>query len=159
MEDRFLPSTKAYDWLGEGIYFWEYAPYRALDWAVQQCSKTGGHPVVLRATVRLGRCLNLLDIRHISEIRETYLALVGTIGLRNLPQNTERGAHFLDRAVIDAYCRNVVGRTATPFQTVRGTFPEGSPLYQNSKILTKAHTQVVVRDASCILRVCLVEFA
>ena len=26
-------STNAYDWLGEGIYFWEYAPNRALDWA------------------------------------------------------------------------------------------------------------------------------
>ncbi len=25
-EQLFLPSTKVYDWLGEGVYFWEYAP-------------------------------------------------------------------------------------------------------------------------------------
>src|SRR5260221_731263 len=33
---HFLPSTMTYDWLGEGIYFWEYAPYRALEWAQEK---------------------------------------------------------------------------------------------------------------------------
>jgi hypothetical protein len=26
VEQQFIPSTRAYDWLGEGFYFWEYAP-------------------------------------------------------------------------------------------------------------------------------------
>lgn len=30
-QQRFLPSQRAYDWLDEGVYFWEYAPYRALE--------------------------------------------------------------------------------------------------------------------------------
>src|SRR5437667_12577817 len=51
-EQRFLPSTKTYDWLGEGVYFWEYAPYRALDWAILRCARLGGEPAVLRATIR-----------------------------------------------------------------------------------------------------------
>jgi len=27
--EPLLPSVNAYDWLGEGVYFWEYCPYRA----------------------------------------------------------------------------------------------------------------------------------
>ena len=27
----FKLSTNTYDWLGEGAYFWEFAPYRALE--------------------------------------------------------------------------------------------------------------------------------
>ncbi len=27
------PSTNTYDWLGEGIYFWEHGPQRAYEWA------------------------------------------------------------------------------------------------------------------------------
>src|SRR5438876_9349241 len=29
----FVPSTRRYDWLGVGIYFWEYGPFRAREWA------------------------------------------------------------------------------------------------------------------------------
>jgi hypothetical protein len=29
-------SENAYDWLGEGIYFWEHSPGRALRWATEQ---------------------------------------------------------------------------------------------------------------------------
>ena len=61
VENWFLPSTKTYDWLGEGVYFWEYAPYRALEWAKAKCAPSGEEPAVIRATIRLGRCLNMLD--------------------------------------------------------------------------------------------------
>ena len=27
------PSENAYDWLGNGIYFWEHNPTRAIEWA------------------------------------------------------------------------------------------------------------------------------
>ncbi len=60
---------------------------------------------------------------------------------------------------IDAYCRFTEDETATPFQTVRGSFAEGEPIYPGSKILKKAHTQIAVRDEICILRSSLVEFA
>ncbi|HAV14656.1 MAG TPA: hypothetical protein DCX06_14360 [Opitutae bacterium] len=30
--DTLKPSEKNHDWLGKGIYFWEYGPERALDW-------------------------------------------------------------------------------------------------------------------------------
>ena len=81
-----------------------------------------------------------------------------TIGVIRLPRNTELGAHFLDREIVDAYCRSLATRTASPFQTVRGSFAEGDPIYPGSKILQKAHTQIAVRDPGCILRLTLVQF-
>jgi hypothetical protein len=155
----FLPSTKAYDWLGEGVYFWEYAPYRALDWATSKCKSEGGTPAVIRATIKLGRCLNLLDIEHIPGLTEIHALFVNILGEENLPRNTERGAHFLDREIIDGYCRTVAERTYKPFQTVRGSFAEGDSIYPGSKILKKAHTQIAVRDTTCILRASLVHFS
>ena len=32
-EDALTPSERDYDWLGNGIYFWEHGPQRAYDWA------------------------------------------------------------------------------------------------------------------------------
>ena len=154
----FLPSTKTYDWLGEGVYFWEYAPYRALEWAEQISARRGGKPAVLRATIKLGRCVNLLDIEHIPGLTQIYDNFAGAAGAAELPRNTERGAHFLDRAIIDAYCRVIANRKVGPLQTVRGSFAEGAPIYPGSKILRRAHTQIAVRDASCILNVSLVQY-
>jgi hypothetical protein len=113
-EGRFLPSTKAYDWLGKGTYFWEYAPYRALEWAREKCAQTGGEPAVIRATTRLGRCLNLLDIEDIPGLVRVYHSFVETLGEAQLPRNTERGAHFLDRLIIDAHCRGTEEETTLP---------------------------------------------
>jgi len=157
-EQRFLPSTRAYDWLGEGFYFWEYAPYRAFEWAEQKCKKEGGTPAVIRATIKLGRCLNLLDIEQIPGLLRIYNSLVDTVGMAPLPRNTDRGAHFLDREIIDTFCRTFARRVVSPLQTVRGSFAEGAPIYPGSKILQKAHTQIAVRDTTCILRASLVQF-
>lgn len=157
-EQSFLPSTRAYDWLGEGFYFWEYAPYRALEWATQRCETEGGSPVVIRATVKLGRCLNLLDIKHVPELVQIYDSFVATVGEANMPRNTERGANYLDREIIDAHCRAIARRDAGPVQTVRGSFAEGAPIYPGSKILQKAHLQIAVRDEACIIRASLVQF-
>jgi len=152
------PSTRAYDWLGEGFYFWEYAPYRALEWAEQKCEQEGGVPAVIRATIKLGRCLNLLDIEHIPGLSGMYASYVETAGAERILRNTERGAHFLDREIIDGYCRAVARRADDTLPTVRGSFAEGAPIYPGSKILQKAHTQIAVRDTTCILRASLVQF-
>lgn len=158
-DGRFQPSTKAYDWLGEGVYFWEYAPYRALEWATLKCEKEGGEPVVVSATIKLGRCLNLLDIEHIPALLSTYESYILSMEQSNLLRNTDRGAHFLDRAIIDAYCRGTRHGNVNSLQTVRGSFAEGAPIYPGSKILKKAHTQIAVRDSACISRLALVHLS
>jgi len=158
-EQNFQPSTKTYDWLGEGFYFWEYAPYRALDWATRKCERDGGEPAVVQATVRLGRCLNLLDTEYLPGLAEIYDLLAAEAGEAKLPRNTKQGAHFLDRAIIDAFCQTTIRRTTIPLQTVRGTFPEGEPIYPGSKILSRTHTQIAVRDASCVVKISLVQYS
>ena len=33
--EPFAPSDNNFDWLGRGVYFWEYGYQRAQDWAMQ----------------------------------------------------------------------------------------------------------------------------
>ena len=65
----FRLSENGYDWLGKGVYFWEDAPNRAGEWARK---KFGEHGVVIRASLDLGRCLNLLDTMHFDRIEQSY---------------------------------------------------------------------------------------
>src|SRR5882762_6188505 len=54
---RLNLSTNAYDWLGEGIYFWEHGPQRAREWAIEQAKLSGAkikQPSVLGARINLG---------------------------------------------------------------------------------------------------------
>lgn len=157
-EHRILPSTNAYDWLGEGAYFWEYAPYRALNWAIARCAIDGAEPAVIRATIRLGQCLNLLDTARSRELVRTYEQIHASLGGRKIPRNTGTGAHFLDCDVINTYCRLIEAENEHIFQTVRGCYPEGEPIYTGSKILSLTHVQIAIRDPSCISDVHLVEF-
>ena len=151
----FRLSRKEYDWLGEGFYFFEYAPFRAWQWAEAVAERDGGTPAVIKANVVLGRCLNLLDIAHIDGLPDVYEAVKQKYeeeGLK-IPRNTDRGAHFLDQEVINLYCNLVDQETSMGFQTVRGCFPEGLPVYTGSKILRRTHVQITVRDLSCISEV------
>jgi len=77
-KDRLNPSQNDYDWLGNGIYFWENNPNRALDYAkelkkypqrVKSIIKT---PFVIGAIIDLGCCLNLLDARFIDVVKTGY---------------------------------------------------------------------------------------
>ena len=156
-EGRFRSSENRYDWLGMGVYFWEYAPYRALEWARFIGLQTGNPPAVLVATLRLGNCVNLMDVEHHDDLIAVHGALTTFFGADKLPQNNEQGGHFLDRLVLDTFCDNAEAR-GNRIDAVRGTFPEGEPIYPNSKILSLAHTQIAVRNPDCITRLQLVEF-
>jgi len=69
-------STNEYDWLGNGIYFWENNPQRALEYAKelkdhpQRCSETIKTPAIVGAIIDLGYCLNLLDSKSLQMVKE-----------------------------------------------------------------------------------------
>jgi hypothetical protein len=150
--EAFLPSTMSYDWLGVGVYFWEYGPYRAVEWARERHER----PAVLEARIRLGRCLNFLDIRPRDEFARAYRLAVEEAAANGveLPRNDwERKLHRRDRFMVEFYCRLVEQEGARPFQTVRGCFPEGEPIFEGSAILSQTHVQVAVRDAACMSRI------
>lgn len=57
----FQPSSKDYDWLGPGIYFWEANPLRGLEFAAESSKRktaTVSQPFVIGAVIELGLCLD-----------------------------------------------------------------------------------------------------
>ena len=152
-----IPSTKRYDWLGVGIYFWEYGPFRAYEWAEQ---RFGSNAAVLEATIRLGRCFNLLDIEHLADLREAYERALARSEVRGaaIPENMDDGRYYRDQFMIEFYCQLQAEEGPALFQTVRGCYPEGEPAFPGSRILSRAHVQVAVRDDSCLTRVRMVRW-
>ena len=58
----FTPSGNTDDWLGSGVYFWEYAPKQAWWWA--RTFKKNSKPAVVGAMIRLGNCLRPISTRQ-----------------------------------------------------------------------------------------------
>jgi len=151
----FLPSLNGYDWLGAGIYFWEYAPVRAKEWGEK---RFGTETAVLQAKLTLGNSLNLLDTTHFSGLQQVYNKTIESLTANgiSIPRNQEDKRHYLDRMIVEFYCQDRYEVTGRQIQTVRGCFPEGSPVFEGSKILRETHVQIAVRDPSCISEIRLV---
>ncbi len=151
-------SKNSYDWLGSGVYFWENSPLRALEWAkscVSNPRMTKGKikdPFVVGAIIDLGQCLNLTDVAHMSVLRETYRQLEKTFVLagKELPRNTEKN-HQLDCLVINTAVKLNEENGNASFDTIRGAYIEGNPIYPDAKIYEKTHLQICVRNLSSIL--------
>lgn len=62
-------SNNAYDWLGEGVYFWEHSPTRALRWATERFRRRAA---VIGAIIQLGTCFDLLDEKITRLLASTY---------------------------------------------------------------------------------------
>lgn len=155
------PSNNDYDWLGTGIYFWEFNPQRAYDFALElhRRPRTGRpkirHPTVVGAVIDLGFCLNLLDSTYIQLVRESYSKLVDLCAATAtpLPQNSlgqDLLLRRLDCAVIRTLHATRSATGNTPFDSVRAAFIEGQPLYQNAGFASKNHIQLCVCNPSCI---------
>ena len=146
-------SRNDYDWLGNGIYFWEDSYQRAFQWALQSGRIT--HPGVIGAVINLGHCLNLLDVEHLETVRIAYHTLERTAALADTPMPVNRGAKFKDRkldcAVIETLHQMRAEENLEPYQTVRGFFVEGEALYDGAGLRNQDHIQLCVRDTACIV--------
>ena len=141
---EFSPSRNDYDWLGHGVYFWEWAPLRAWQWAR---NRYGAEAAVVEAHIQLGFCLDLTDIRYTDSLRAAYDGLREAYIRtgRVLPAN-RRKARCLDCLVVNYVCGVILGDC----ETVRAPFLEGDPIYDGSELLTQSHIQLVVRNSACI---------
>jgi hypothetical protein len=151
----FLASEKPYDWLGHGIYFWEDYPVRAWQWAADRLS-TRECPSLIGPAILSGRCLDLTTQAGIQAVNSAYEGLkqIHLMANQPLPVNGGRdfGLRLLDCAVINHLHRaREKALPHQPYQTVRARFVEGDPLYPNAGFHAKTHTQLCVRDSSCIL--------
>lgn len=155
------PSHNDYDWLGDGIYFWEHNAQRAYEYAVELVSRPRNrrqrvrNPAVVGAVVDLGFCLNLLDSRYLQMLRAAYDKLVQLSSGTGLPLPRNAGgagllSRKLDCAVVQALHQMRADEGEPPFETVRAAFVEGTPLYENAGFASKNHIQICVRETRCI---------
>lgn len=151
--EELSSSTNDYDWLGNGIYFWENSYDRALEWA--QTHKADENPSVIGAVIDLGFCLNLSDYGCTQALSKAYELLKYESGNAEtkLPRNSGRGdkpLRRLDCAVIERFHKMNKDMNKQEYDSVRGIFFEGGSIYPGSGILEKTHIQICVRNPNCI---------
>ncbi len=152
-------SENDYDWLGNGMYFWENSPARALEFAKNLVQKGKvNQPCVLGAVIQLGNCLDLLDYQKLQVVKAGYKILEFSYNNQQkpIPQNRKVGGsndfllRKLDCAVIEGIHSYRNDNNYTPFDSVRGVFLEGQELYPNAGFREKDHIQICIRNPNCI---------
>jgi hypothetical protein len=157
--EPFTPSDNDYDWLGPGIYFWESNPRRALDWAnllhQRKGIETPSDPFVVGAAIDLGYCLDLLSANGLSGVKAAYEDFIqyARMSGRTMPKNSggdDLLLRQLDCAVIKHLHISKSLSNEPAFDTVRGVFIEGVPLYPTSGFREKTHIQICVCNPEAI---------
>src|SRR5262245_35222876 len=107
--EPFKRSQNDYDWLGEGIYFWEYGADRAMRFAQDQMRRGKVQtPAIVGALIQLGQCFDLMDTRFTDELRIAFemVKKMHREGSRPLPLNAGKTPDKLlrrrDCAVLNA---------------------------------------------------------
>lgn len=159
-KEPLTASMNDYDWLGNGIYFWENNQERAWLFA-NEAKKRGANieiPDVLGAVIDLGHCMDLTDTEYLEELKEAYEMLYQSnkTGGIPMPQNSNIGMsqdklmRRLDCAVIE-YAHLINKKTGEQaYDSVKGVFWEGKPLYPNAGFSEKNHIQLCIRNPNCI---------
>jgi hypothetical protein len=156
--EPFRKSRNDFDWLGEGVYFWEYGHDRALQFAEEQ-RKRGKveRPAVVGALLQLGNCFDLMDTRCTTELRRSFPSFRATYERKgwSLPHNSgvtrDRLLRRRDCAVINFYLETRSSAGSPPYDSVRGCFTEGEFAFEGSDISIKSHVQIAIRNEACIL--------
>jgi len=157
-------SDNDYDWLGHGMYFWENNMQRASDFAraLQMHPRKGKAPIstpsVLGAVIDLGFCMDLLEKEFIELVGQSYNTLVTSYQQLSLPVpvNTSVGSsqdlliRKLDCAVVENLHLYRKRKKLRPFDSVRGVFIEGEPVYPTAGFYQKSHIQICIQNPNCI---------
>jgi len=159
------PSTNDYDWLGNGVYFWENNPVRALEYArhiQKNPERTTGSvkkPAVIGAIIDLGNCLNLMESESIKVVKEAHKTLSDIAKDLSIPlpinKNVEGSNDFLlrhlDCLVVEfLHTLREKDEKFQSYSSARGLFKEGSPAYTGAAFYDKTHIQICVRNPNCI---------
>lgn len=163
--DSLRPSENDYDWLGHGIYFWEQNPRRAMEYAqllqqhpIRSRRAIVRKPAVIGAVIDLGRCLNLLDSHFLQLVKDAYVKFEAIHALHGIPMPRNKSVgkskdlllRDLDCAVVETVHRFRRETRRPRFDTVRGVFVEGEPLYEGAGFHARSHIQICVRNPRCI---------
>lgn len=159
-------SKNKYDWLGNGVYFWDNSPSRALEFATFLSKLPNKHnrsnqvtnPAVIGAVLDMGHCLDLLDYKNLELLKDGYDLMstsyghLGKIIPQNKPlkDNADLILRELDCAVIETIHQFRKDSRLPPYDSVRGVFWEGKELYPDAGFREKNHIQICIRNPNCI---------
>lgn len=157
----FRPSHNDYDWLGDGVYFWENNYERAKAYADIASARSGSSikdPFVLGAVIDLGNCLDLLDQKYLNFLKIAYASLQEKLESagEELPTNSAFGPNDfdfkkreLDCAVI-RYAHELAKASGESFDSVRAAFWEGEELYPGAGFNQENHIQISILNPNNI---------
>jgi hypothetical protein len=160
-KEDFKHSNNRFDWLGDGVYFWENNYERAVQYAIEASKRkksTIKEPFVLGTIIDLGNCLDLLDQKYLDFLSFAYADLKQSLEIENkaLPTNSSfSGNDFdfrkreLDCAVI-RHAHQLAKDEGVHFDSVRAAFWEGEPLYEGAGFKKQNHIQIAVLNPNCI---------
>jgi hypothetical protein len=99
-----------------------------------------------------------LDSEYINLVKDSYSTLLESCKTLNLPIPVNQGTgssrdlllRNLDCAVIENLHDQRARNKLKAFDSVRGAFIEGNPLYENAGFHEKNHIQICLRNPNCI---------
>ncbi|MCF6405714.1 hypothetical protein L3C95_22640 [Chitinophaga filiformis] len=170
--NRIKISRERFDWLGNGMYFWENNYRRALDWANEK-HKRGKitKPAVIGAVIELGYCCDFLNAEHILMFKRSYERFVTDLRQRGKElyesadkakgRSKNRMIGELDCFIIEHMHEEIAAQIKEDIEqqgfseqrlpdSVRGAFIEGKPVFEGSGIHEKTHIQIAIRNPNCI---------
>ena len=158
--EELEPSRTGYDWLGHGIYFWEYGPKQAWQWARQR--HPGEEIAVVAAMIRLGNCLDLVDPDNTRMLRGLYDRMMTEMKVtkRRVLHNV-RSRKYLDCQVME-YVYNTLKESGEYVDSARAVYvPSGSEkqkrIWPSSWMSYDTHLQVCIRNTANIVGCWLVK--
>lgn len=154
--EQMKVSNNEYDWLGNGIYFWEQNYQRAEEWA--KAHSKGNEPAVIGAVLDLGYCLNLTDTASTEILAQGYellklrCAALGTDLPKNRRPNKDGDilVRNLDCSVIELIHAHNHKKNSPEYDSVRGVFFEGGEAYPGACFRERTHVQICIRNPNCI---------
>jgi len=170
--DEIVFSKEKYDWLGHGMYFWENNYRRAFQWAEDKRARGRiEKPAVIGAILFLDHCCDFLDSSYINLLKKYFdiMEAAYTAVNKKLPENKDlphdrykdKILRELDCAVIEFMHGKVLYNIQNGidndsfsikrvFDSTRGVFTEGGPVFTGAGILEKSHIQICIRNPNCI---------
>lgn len=165
LDKDLKPSLNAYDWLGNGIYFWEDDIDRAYDWAnyVSENPKLFhnkiSRPCVVGAVIELKNHLDLTISSARQVLKEAYdnISRIYAGNGLELPENRKsaKGDKYLKIRELDCLVVNSINefrkaKKEPLIDVIRAPFLEGEPLYSGASFMNETHIQICVKDLSAI---------
>jgi hypothetical protein len=158
----FQVKTNRYDWLGQGIYFFERSARRAKDWANKR--NPNAEVCVVTAEIACGvngrNCLNLASREGVDPLEEFFKGIAITlpreriVGFRRTPKAYQR----FSCEIFDRFCERMaeigwdIHVIRSPFGEDDYIFSDPDGAFPTAQLQKKARVQIAVRDCCAIRR-------